>query len=135
MAERKRTDRFVLGERIERNLYDLLETLIQAKYTKQRQPLLEQPNLMLEILRFQMRLAKDLQCLKVESYSCAAKAIDEIGELVGGWLKTSGTRASNTIKHHGHRQHQYSTTLDSVGNARRNASTAVFHPSSMSWAT
>jgi hypothetical protein len=27
---------FVLGERIERNLYDLLETLIQAKYTKQR---------------------------------------------------------------------------------------------------
>jgi hypothetical protein len=30
----------VLGERIERNLYDLLETLIQAKYTTQRQPLL-----------------------------------------------------------------------------------------------
>jgi len=52
-----RNHRFVLGERIERNLYDLLETLIQAKYTKQRQPLLERANLMLEILRFQMRLA------------------------------------------------------------------------------
>jgi len=60
-----RNHRFVLGERIERNLYDLLETLIQAKYTRQRQPLLERANLMLEILRFQMRLAKDLQCLKV----------------------------------------------------------------------
>jgi hypothetical protein len=47
-------------------------------------------NLMLEILRFQMRLAKDLQCLKVESYGFAAKAIDEIGQLVGGWLKSSG---------------------------------------------
>src|SRR5271168_1568645 len=34
-----RNHRFVLGERTERNLYDLLETLIQAKYTKQRQPL------------------------------------------------------------------------------------------------
>ena len=44
---------------------------------------------MLEILRFQMRLAKDLQCLKVESYGFAAKAIDEIGKLVGGWLKSS----------------------------------------------
>ena len=66
-----RNHRFVLGERIERNLYDLLETLIQAKYTKQRQPLLEKANLMLEILRFQMRLAKDLQCLKVESYGFA----------------------------------------------------------------
>jgi hypothetical protein len=67
-----------LGERIERNLYDLLETLIRAKYTRQRQPLLEQANLTLEFLRFQMRLAKDLQCLKVESYGFAAKAIDDI---------------------------------------------------------
>lgn len=71
-----RNHRFVLGERIERNLYDLLKTLIQAKYTKQRQPLLEKANLMLEILRFQMRLAKDLQCLKVERYGFAAKVTD-----------------------------------------------------------
>ena len=55
-----RNHRFVLGERIERNLYDLLETLIRAKYTRQRQPLLEQANLMLEILPFQMQSAKDL---------------------------------------------------------------------------
>jgi hypothetical protein len=41
---------------------------------------LEQANLTLEILRFQMRLAKDLQCLKVESYGSAVKAIDEIGK-------------------------------------------------------
>ena len=88
-----RNHRFVLGERIERNLYDLLETLIKAKYTRQRQPLLEQANLLLEILRFQMRLAKDLQCLKVESYGFAAKAIDEIGKIVVGWLKSSGGKA------------------------------------------
>src|SRR5262249_47452912 len=85
-----RNHRFVLGERIERNLYGLLELLLRAKYSRQRQPLLEQANLMLEILRFQMRLAKDWQCLKVESYGFAAKAIDEIGKLVGGWLKSGG---------------------------------------------
>ena len=61
-----RNHRFVLGERIERNLYNLLETLIAAKYTKNGQRLLEEANLSLEVLRFQMRLAKDLQCLKVE---------------------------------------------------------------------
>ncbi|MBV8611147.1 MAG: diversity-generating retroelement protein Avd [Singulisphaera sp.] len=83
-----RNHRFVLGERIERNLYNLLETLIRAKYTKNRQRLLEVANLTLEILRFQMRLAKDLQCLKVESYGFAAKSIDEIGRLVGGWLRS-----------------------------------------------
>jgi hypothetical protein len=59
-----RNRHFVLGKRIKRNLYDLLETLIRAKHCKQRQELLEKVNLLLEILRFQMRLAKDLQCLK-----------------------------------------------------------------------
>src|SRR5687767_5074860 len=83
-----RNHRFVLGDRIERNLYGLLETLIQAKYSKSRRGLLEDANLSLEILRFQMRLAKDLQCLKVESYAFAARSIDEIGRMVGGWLRS-----------------------------------------------
>ena len=60
-----RNHRFVLGERIDRNLYGLLETLIAAKYTKNRQRLLEDTYLALEVLRFQMRLAKGLLCLKV----------------------------------------------------------------------
>ena len=85
-----RNHRFVLGERIERKLYDLLETLLEAKYTRQRQSLLQKANLQLEILRFQVRLAKDLQCLKLNSYAFASQALDEIGKLVGGWLKSVG---------------------------------------------
>jgi len=57
----------VLGERLERGLYDLLATLIQAKYSRERTPLLDNANLKLEILRFQVRLAKDLVCLQVKS--------------------------------------------------------------------
>jgi hypothetical protein len=68
-----RQHRFVLGERLEHNLYDLLETLIQAKYSRDRKSLLEAANLKLEILRFQVRLAKDLQCLKTNSYGFAAE--------------------------------------------------------------
>src|SRR5258708_24918398 len=45
-----RNHRFVLGER---NLYDLLETLIRAKYTKNRQELLDQASLVLDCQRFQ----------------------------------------------------------------------------------
>ena len=58
-----RQHRFVLGERLERSLYDLLELLIQAKYSRDRKSLLDNANLKLEVLRFQIRLAKDLQCL------------------------------------------------------------------------
>ena len=85
-----KSHRFLLGERLERTLYDLLETLIQARYTRSRQGLLERANLALEVLRFQIRLAKDLQCLATSSYGFAAKAVDEIGRMVGGWLKSSG---------------------------------------------
>jgi hypothetical protein len=38
-------------------LYNLLETLIAVKYTKNRKRLLEEANLALEVLRFQMRMA------------------------------------------------------------------------------
>jgi hypothetical protein len=37
--------RFVPGERIERNQYDLLETLIRAKCSRSRRVLLERPRL------------------------------------------------------------------------------------------
>ena len=81
-----RQHRFVLGERLERTLYELLETLIQAKYTRERKPLIDDANLKLEILRFQVRLAKDLQCLRETSYAFASKHIDEIGKLVAKTL-------------------------------------------------
>jgi hypothetical protein len=47
-----RKHRFVLGEHIERNHYDVLETLLKVRYTRLRQPLLEQANLILEVHRF-----------------------------------------------------------------------------------
>jgi 23S rRNA-intervening sequence protein len=87
-----RRHRFILGERIERRLYDLLETLIQARYTRDRAPLLRQANLSLEVLRFQMRLAHELQCLRPTSYGFVTQALQEIGAMVGGWLKASSGR-------------------------------------------
>jgi hypothetical protein len=89
IARFPRTHRFVLGERMERRLYDLLETLLQARYVRDRQGLLQQANLTLEVLRFQMRLAHDLQCLRTTSYGFATKSLGEIGAMVGGWLKAT----------------------------------------------
>jgi hypothetical protein len=68
-------------------LYDLLETLIEAKFRRDREALLQAANLKLEVLRFQVRLARDLQCLRTNSYAFASRQIDEIGKLVGGWMR------------------------------------------------
>ena len=86
-AKFPRNHRFVLGERIERSLYGILEGLLTAKYSRDRAPVLAQVNLSPEILRFQLRLAKDLECLRGNSYGFAARAVDEIGRLVGGWIR------------------------------------------------
>jgi hypothetical protein len=84
-----RDQRFTLGERMERQLYEILENLIRAKYRRERRALLEDVNLGLEILRFQIRLAKDFKCLPLKSYGTAAGHITDIGRQVGGWQRTT----------------------------------------------
>jgi hypothetical protein len=69
-------------------LYDVLENLIKAKYSRQRLALLEEVNLQLELLRFQFRMAKDFRCLNVQSYGYASRMVNEIGQLLGAWIKT-----------------------------------------------
>jgi hypothetical protein len=84
-----RARKFSLGDRLEKQVYGVLEDLLRAKFTKDRVAPLESVNLNLEILRFQFRLARDLKCLSVSSYGFAAKEVNEIGQMVGGWLKHS----------------------------------------------
>jgi hypothetical protein len=62
-----RNHRFVLGERIERNLYDLLETLLRAKYTRQRKGLLEQANLALQVPRARPLTTRSLRTMAVQA--------------------------------------------------------------------
>jgi hypothetical protein len=89
VARFPRSHRFTAGDRLDRQLYLVLDTLLRAKYTRERGPLLRQVNLELEVLRFQFRLAKDLKCLSLDSYGHAARTVNEMGQMVGGWLKAT----------------------------------------------
>ena len=73
-------------------LQDLFDLLVRAKFDRVRQALLEQVNLELELLRLQLRMAKDLKCLSIESYGFASRSVDEVGRMVGGWIKTAGDK-------------------------------------------
>jgi hypothetical protein len=53
-------------------------------------------NLELEIVRFQFRAARDLRCLALESFGHAARLVNEIGQMVGGWSKKSTGLSPNT---------------------------------------
>jgi hypothetical protein len=82
-----RSQKFVLGDRIESAALDVLDALIAATYTRGRDAMLANANLGLERLRFFMRLSHDLRLLDARRYEHAARGLDEIGRLVGGWIK------------------------------------------------
>lgn len=84
-----RHHRYSLGLAMENRLQLILSLLLQAKYSRDvaRAESLHRANLEMEVLRFQLRLAKDLKVLPVRSQGYAAEVMQGIGAQVGGWLK------------------------------------------------
>jgi len=82
-----RSHRYGVGLRLEQRLSGILDLLLRAKYTRDRLALLQAANLELELLRFQFRVVKDLKCLSIESYGSASRFVNEIGKLIGGWMR------------------------------------------------
>ena len=90
VASFPRSYRFVLGERIGNLAVDVLEKLLEAAYSAQKQAVLQRANLDLEKLRHLLRSAFELKCINVKQYEYVAYEIDEVGRMVGGWLKQQG---------------------------------------------
>ena len=82
-----RRQKFLLGDRIQTTALTALERLVEATFTRDRNRLLDRTNVDLDKLRLLLRLSKDLGCLDARRYEHAARRIDEVGRLVGGWRR------------------------------------------------
>jgi hypothetical protein len=89
IADFPRDQRFLLANRIEEILLDILEMLIEAKYSRHKREILIKINLKLDVLRFMMRIAKDMKYVNICGYDFFCQSAIEIGKMVGGWLKVS----------------------------------------------
>ena len=85
-----RNYKFTFGERVHNLLSDLLEMTIEAYYTQteNKMALLVKVNILLEKLRHYFRLGYDLGLYSSIVYNQYAVQIDEIGRMVGGWIKS-----------------------------------------------
>jgi len=85
-----RSQRFLLGDRLQSNTLDIVEALIELRRVDKRsasttlRPRRRQP---LEKQRLLFRLAYNLRHLDVRRYEFAARKLDEIGQKVGAWLR------------------------------------------------
>ncbi len=82
--------RFVLAKRVQDTTLDLYELLVQARRTKppdKKREVLADADLKVELLRLYVRLCKDLKLVSIPQYEQGARAVDEIGRLLGDQIK------------------------------------------------
>ncbi len=81
--------KFFLGDKIQIQLADILEELIEAFYSPppQKAPLLQKINIRLEKLRYYFRLCFEAGYINSRQLHNCTIQLDEIGRMNGGWLK------------------------------------------------
>ena len=74
-----RDHKFQLGDRMVAGLYELLESLILARYQRDKLPQLQVINSKLDVLRYQTRLLLDFDLLSHKRYQFVGRLINAIG--------------------------------------------------------
>ncbi|MFM5980985.1 MAG: diversity-generating retroelement protein Avd [Sphaerospermopsis kisseleviana] len=87
-----RNHKFLLGDRIITNLYEILDNLVLARYAAHKIPQLENVNSKLELVRIQTRLLYEFSLIDGSRYEYVQKLINNIGIDLGGWLKQQRMR-------------------------------------------
>jgi len=92
LAKFPRDQKFVLGDRIETKVLDVQERCLRAYYSKDKREHLVEANLGLEVVRHLVRLSYDLRIINAQRYGVISEKVDEVGRMVGGWIKNSAAR-------------------------------------------
>jgi len=92
-------DRFTVWQKCENILLDMLERLLIANglAKEKKLPELEKMSLSLNLLRIFLRLAKEIKSIDNAKYARLEKDIDEIGRMLGGWIKANKESQKNTL--------------------------------------
>jgi hypothetical protein len=86
-------DRFTTYERAEGVLLDVMSGIFKAsgQSKKEKVPTLEKVSVDLNLLRVLIRLMKDVKALDNKRYTVLQGEIDEIGRMLGGWIRSLKT--------------------------------------------
>lgn len=82
--------RFTFSDRINQLALDLIEDLVEARYGRDKRVILQRANVRLEKLRVLLRLCHNLHYLDYKRYEKVSRDINEVGKMLGGWLRQQG---------------------------------------------
>lgn len=86
-----KSDRYAVWQRAENLILEIFESIFLAGQQNKihRVPTLEKVSAKLNLLRMFIRLMKDVKTIDLKKYILLQQNIDEIGRMLGGWLKSS----------------------------------------------
>jgi hypothetical protein len=79
--------RFNFSDRLTNLALQIVEDLVEARYSKNKGPVLRRANMNLEKIRIIIRICFELRFLPRKSYEHASFLINEVGKMLGGWMK------------------------------------------------
>jgi len=83
-----KSQRFLLAERLSKMALDFYDHVLEAVMEPERQEQhLDEADRLLTKLRLYLRLSYDLGCISSGQLEHAARRLDEIGRLIGGWKR------------------------------------------------
>ncbi len=80
--------RFTLALRLDNLALDVVDALVEARFSREPVEALSRASLALERMRLHLRLAHDLRVLPTRSWEHAVGEVDSVGRQVGGWLRS-----------------------------------------------
>ena len=83
-------DRYTIFERCENILLAVIEGILLASGQRKQEkiPTLETVSTKLNLLRVLIRLMKDVKAIDAKKYVILEIAIDEVGRMLGGWIRS-----------------------------------------------
>jgi hypothetical protein len=84
-----KSEKHTLAAETKRAMFGLLEAIVMANKRYYKKNAIQDADVQLDILRYYVRLARDLGFLPVGKYENWSKMLSEIGKMVGGWLKSA----------------------------------------------
>lgn len=82
--------RYTLGNKIDSLFLETIENTIKAEYSSkaEKEIFLKRSSVNLDLLKFFLKMSWEIESINMKRYIRLSEKLDEIGKMLGGWLKS-----------------------------------------------
>ena len=82
--------KYTLGAKIDALFLEVIENIIKAGYSNkvEKEIFLRRTSAKLDLLKFFLQLVWEIKALENKKYISLSEKLDEVGRMLGGWIKS-----------------------------------------------